>query len=62
VHPKESETRQKQQETHKMEHLIQHYSTKLEDKTITQKQRQLYEYLLDEYALLFLKDLHDDVL
>jgi len=45
-----------------METLIQHYSTKLEDKTITQKQRQLYEYLLDEYALLFLQDLHDDFL
>ena len=45
-----------------MEALIQHYSTKLEDKNLSQRQRQTYEYLLDQYALLFLQDLHDDFL
>jgi hypothetical protein len=43
-----------------MEQLIQHYSTKLEDKTLTPQQRKTYEYLLDQYARLFLQDLHDD--
>ena len=45
-----------------METLIRHYSTKLEDKNLTPQQRKTYEYLLDEYALLFLKELNDDCL
>lgn len=45
-----------------MEYLIQHYLKRLDDKNLTRPQRKTYEYLLDEYALLFIKELNDDCL
>jgi hypothetical protein len=41
-----------------MEDLIRHYLQKLEEKTLTLEQRNLYEMFLDEYSLMYLQDIN----
>lgn len=42
-----------------MENLILHYLNRLEETSLTEEQRKLYEGMVDEYSLLFLQELYE---